>query len=104
MPPEAKQSTPQPNPISRLVSGPASAIQNSTQGLRGSPSSCDTPPSTNNAIPFTFSPFVTATSECASSCSKTEQKKSSTVPTASNPAIKGSTAGKSGSKKFCVTA
>src|SRR5665213_842297 len=69
-------------PITALVKGPTSAIQNSTFALAGFFSICETPPSAKRVISLTGSLFDVATKECASSCSSSEMKNRMAVPTA----------------------
>ncbi len=63
-------------PITRLVSGPTTAIWNSMPGLVGSRSILETPPKMNSVILFTGNPRLRATSEWASSCKSTETNSS----------------------------
>src|SRR2546422_2732190 len=56
----------QMTPIRRLVSGPTTAIWNSTPGLVGSRSILETPPKMNRVMFFTGRPRRRATNEWAS--------------------------------------
>ena len=72
-----------------LVSGPTTAMTNSCIAERDSWLICETPPSTNRVMLETCSPYSRAATECASSCSSREVKKT-TAP--STPRLQATTA------------
>jgi len=68
-------------PSTRLVSGPAMAILNSTLGLVGSPLIWATPPKMNRVMDSTGMPDARATTLCIISWASTEAKNSKLVTT-----------------------
>jgi hypothetical protein len=68
--------------MSRLVTGPASAIHASSRGVRESSSIVVAPPKMKSVMPSTLSPKRRATRAWESSCARTEAKNSNAVATA----------------------
>ncbi len=66
-------------PMTRLETGPASAISASSRGERESDSMLVAPPKMKSVIPATFRPKRRATSACENSCARTDAKKRSAV-------------------------
>ena len=63
-------------PISALESGPTMVMRNSSLGFVASDRIRATPPKMNSVIPSTWIPRALAITEWASSCNRTEAKKS----------------------------
>ncbi len=68
-------------PIAMLVTGPMPAMANSSPGVSASDRVCAMPPKMNSVMPSTGMPFARATSECDSSWTSSDPKKSSAPAT-----------------------
>ena len=77
-----KATAPKTAASARLVSGPASAIRNSSRARRGSALICAAPPKMNSVIRGTGTPCAFETRLCASSCASTDAKNSRLVASA----------------------